>query len=138
MQDATEQRHAYSKPTNARHTDMHTASRTHMQMQGATQRSNGNDQQGHLVGSVNLKLNAHLTAGLVLASGRVNQRGILVVGVVLCHHHIQHHTWVGDLQVFPLLCLKLQCTMTPVRLLDVQVHVHQQLHHPKSAASNAV
>lgn len=68
----------------------------------------------YLVGAIHLKLNAHFTACLVLPGSRVDQRCILVIGVVLCHHHIEHHTGVGDLQVFTLCCLKLQCITTPV------------------------
>ncbi len=60
-----------------------------------------------LVGPIHLKLNAHLVAGLVLASGRVHQGGVLIIGVVLCHHDVQHHAGVGDLQVFALPSLEL-------------------------------
>ena len=61
----------------------------------------------NLVGPIHLKLNAHLVAGLVLASGRVHQGGVLIIGVVLCHHDVQHHAGVGDLQVFALGSLEL-------------------------------
>jgi len=64
-------------------------------------------EKGNLVWPVHLELNAHLIAGLVLASGRVHQGGILIIGVVLCHHDVQHHAGVGDLQVFALPSLKL-------------------------------
>ena len=61
----------------------------------------------NLVGPIHLKLNAHLVAGLVLASSRIHQGGILVIGVVLCHHDVQHYAGVGDLQIFALRSLKL-------------------------------
>lgn len=63
----------------------------------------------YLVGTIHLKLDAHFIACLVLPGSRINQRCILIIGVVFCHHHIQHYTGVGDLQVFTLCCLKLQC-----------------------------
>ena len=67
----------------------------------------GSSGTSDLVGPVHLELNAHLAAGLVLAGGRIHQGSILIIGVVLCHHDIQHHTRVGDLQVFALLGLEL-------------------------------
>lgn len=51
----------------------------------------------HLVGAIHLKLNGHLAAGLVAVGGRIHQGGVLVIGVLLGHHHIQHDTGVGDL-----------------------------------------
>lgn len=49
----------------------------------------------HLVRTINLKLNAHLAAGLVGLLDRVNQVLVLVVCVGLCHHHVEHHTWIA-------------------------------------------
>ena len=62
----------------------------------------------YLVGAIHLKLNAHFTAGLVLPGSRVNKSRVLVICVIICHHDVQHHTWVGDLQVLALLGLELQ------------------------------
>ena len=64
--------------------------------------------KSYLVGPVNLKLNAHLTAGGVAASGRIDQSLVLVVGIVVCHHHVQHDAWVRHLQILPLFGLELQ------------------------------
>ncbi len=49
----------------------------------------------HLVWAVHLKLNAHLAAGLIGVLYRVHQCLVLVVGVVLSNHHVQHHTRVA-------------------------------------------
>lgn len=49
----------------------------------------------HLVWAIHLELNAHLCAALVGVLDRVHQRLVLVVGVVLSNHHVQHHTRVA-------------------------------------------
>lgn len=78
-------------------------------MQGATE---ADTWLTYLVGTIHLELDAHFTASLVLPGSRIDQRCILVIGIVFCHHHIEHHTGVGNLQVFTLCRLELQCITT--------------------------
>eukprot|EP00951_Prasinocladus_malaysianus_P039193 scaffold436661_cov23-Prasinocladus_malaysianus.AAC.1 len=61
----------------------------------------------HLVGPVDLKLNAHLAGDLVLPLCRVDQGLVLVVGVVGGHHHVEHHARVRHLERLALGRLKL-------------------------------
>ena len=60
-----------------------------------------------LVGPVDLKLDGHAGGSLVALGGSIKQRLVLVVGVVLGHHHVEHHAGVADAQVLPLAALEL-------------------------------
>ncbi len=64
--------------------------------------------QAHLVGAINLELDGHARGGLVALGGAVRQRLVLLVGVVLGHHHVEHHAGVADAQVLALAALELR------------------------------
>ncbi len=62
----------------------------------------------HLIWPINLKFAGHLGRRLVALGYRVYQGLVLVVGVVVRDHDVEHDTGVGDLQVFAALAGELQ------------------------------